>query len=725
MNKLMILGAAYTQIPLYEAARRLGIHTVAVSTPGDYAGFDYADERVYADIANPAECIRAAQETWASGVATCGLDLGMRSIGAVCDAFCLNGPSRKAAETVSDKFLMKSALEKAGVRTARYVLVRNERDLERAMKKLRFPLIVKAVDQMGGRGIFVSRTPEDVVRNYQKTMAVTGKNYCLVEEYITGELFGVEGMMRGGKPLFLLPNNTETFFTGTSVPIGHSIPFSHSGEIYEKAVAEVKKAVKATGLDNTPVNCDCILSGGDVYIVEITGRCGATGLAEMVGLHFGINYYEAIVKLAMGIDVSGMFQNIAEPCILTRTLTAPAQGVLVRVRNFNPPDERIRELSFNVTAGDAIRPFTNGRDRVGQIIIRANDLEEAVKIQKKAESRITYELRDDLPVPVTPITELGQRYADNRIFVKHEEMLPFSFGGNKVRFADAYFRDMARKKCDAMIIYGGYSSNLCRIMAEACDKKGIPCSMVYHVEDADPDEETLNARLIRLHPVKEYRCEKKDIPAAVSQAMEDFRAEGRNPYYIHGDCYGRGNAAVPMISYAGVYYEILRQEEKTGVSFDCIFIASSSNISQSGLIAAHLERGDRKKIIGISVNRESGRAKEAILSNLDEYAAKTGAEYLLDPEREIIVDDAYLCGGYGKSNDEILELIRSVYQTERLPLDPVYTGKAFYGMCEYLKKTGIRNRNILFIHTGGTPFFYDLDGGDFPNKHGGDFPDEA
>ena len=707
MNKLMILGAAYTQIPLYEAARRLGLTTVAVSIPGEYAGFDYADEKVYADISNPAACIKAAQDTWADGVATCGLDLGMKSIGAVCDAFSLAGPSGKAAETVSDKYLMKTALEKAGVRTARFVLVRSEDDLIRSMKKLKFPLVVKAVDLMGGRGIFVCRTPEEVTLNYRKTMSVTGKNYCIVEEFVKGELFGVEAMVQKGEILFILPNNTESFEAAAKIPVGHSIPFAKGNAAREKAIFEVKRAIRAVGLDNCPVNCDCILSGDDVYIVEITGRCGATGLAEMVGLHFGIDYYEAIAKLAMGMDVSGMFADPDSDCILTRTLTSPVSGVLTRVRNFNPPDERIVDLSFNVGAGDAVRPFTNGRDRTGQIIIKAKSCDEAEAVYKRVTSLITYELRGDLPLTVTPIKKLANDLVNNHIYMKHEEMLPFSFGGNKVRFADAYFRDMEAKGCNAMIIYGGYTSNLCRIMSEACGKRKIPCSMVYNIDDSDPAADTFNARLIKIRGIKEYRCHKNEISTSVKQAMEDFKAEGYVPYYIHGDCFGYGNVTTPMDTYVKVYYEILDQEKKLGVVFDYIFLSTSTNTSQSGLLAGHLIMGDAKKIVGISAGRSAERAEEVIRANLDEYAGKTGAEYILPVLPEITVDDGYVGGGYGKVSDSVRQVITYIYRSEDIPLDPIYTGKAFYGMCEYLKKNGIRNKNVLFIHTGGTPLFYD------------------
>ena len=42
-----------------------------------------------------------------------------------------------------------------------------------------------------------------------------------------------------------------------------------------------------------------------------------------------------------------------------------------------------------------------------------------------------------------------------------------------------------------------------------------------------------------------------------------------------------------------------------------------------------------------------------------------------------------------------------------VPLDPTYTGKAFWGMEQYIKSHQIKNKTVLFIHTGGTPIFCD------------------
>ena len=62
MKKLMILGASYSQLPLYDAAKKIGASTVAVSTPGEWPGFEAADEISYTDISDPDAVLEAARK---------------------------------------------------------------------------------------------------------------------------------------------------------------------------------------------------------------------------------------------------------------------------------------------------------------------------------------------------------------------------------------------------------------------------------------------------------------------------------------------------------------------------------------------------------------------------------------------------------------------------------------------------------------------------------------
>jgi 1-aminocyclopropane-1-carboxylate deaminase len=68
---------------------------------------------------------------------------------------------------------------------------------------------------------------------------------------------------------------------------------------------------------------------------------------------------------------------------------------------------------------------------------------------------------------------------------------------------------------------------------------------------------------------------------------------------------------------------------------------------------------------------------------------------------KVVVHDAYHFGGYGKYSKELLVFIQQIYKEYQLPLDPVYTGKAFYGMMRALESPIFDGKKILFIHTGG------------------------
>lgn len=393
MKKLMILGAGYSQLPLYETARAMGIYTIAASTPGDWPGFAAADETVYADISSPEAVLQAARRLGIDGVTTCCLDTGVNAAGYVCEELGLTGLSRKAGEICSDKYKMKEAFAAGGVNCARHRRIFSLEELSAALEDFQFPMVLKAVDLMGSRGIFRCDSREEALSRYRDTMAATKKEYCLVEEFIQGTVMGCEAMMKDGELLFCLPDNTETFQSYVLTPVGHSVPYRKQGTLGGEAERQLRLAIRAAGLDNCAVNCDLIEKDGRIYVIEIAGRAGATCLPEIVGLYYGINYYEAIVRLAMGMEVASMFhKEVPRRAILARTLFWEGEtGILGRIRNENPAAPDLVDLSFNVEPGAEIRRYENGRDRLGQVILTGETLEDCEKRLREVFSKINIE----------------------------------------------------------------------------------------------------------------------------------------------------------------------------------------------------------------------------------------------------------------------------------------------------------------------------------------------
>ena len=274
----------------------------------------------------------------------------------------------------------------------------------------------------------------------------------------------------------------------------------------------------------------------------------------------------------------------------------------------------------------------------------------------------------------SPLEFLSTLY-ENNIYIKREDKLPYSFGGNKVRFADAFLQDMKAKGKNALIAYGSKSSNLCRVMAQLCFDSKIPCAVVFSEISGD----TNNSRIVSSLGVREYSCEKTQVCETVTRAIEDFKKEGYNPYYIYGNTKGEGNELVPVSSYTKVYDEITAFEKENNISFDYIFLATGTAATYSGLLARACEKSHNRNIGGISVARDAQRCKSIIKNNLKLYFKE-------EIDTDIKITDQYLLGGYSETSEDELSEIDLIFEKFSLPLDPTYTGKAFYGMKNYLTK---------------------------------------
>ncbi|MFV8440747.1 1-aminocyclopropane-1-carboxylate deaminase/D-cysteine desulfhydrase [Flavobacterium sp. LB2P44] len=62
----------------------------------------------------------------------------------------------------------------------------------------------------------------------------------------------------------------------------------------------------------------------------------------------------------------------------------------------------------------------------------------------------------------------------------------------------------------------------------------------------------------------------------------------------------------------------------------------------------------------------------------------------------------YHFGGYAKVNTILIDFINQFYSENKIPLDPIYTGKMVFGVIDLIHKNYFpANSKILLIHTGG------------------------
>lgn len=316
----------------------------------------------------------------------------------------------------------------------------------------------------------------------------------------------------------------------------------------------------------------------------------------------------------------------------------------------------------------------------------------------------------NMPQTVTPLY-LHETLPDgNQVYLKREDLLPYSFGGNKARIGQCYLEDMQKKGCNHMLAYGNARSNLCRVLSNLCAASGYPLTILSPADDDGQQRPSMNGALCRQLGAEIIPCLKTGVAESVDAAMESIRAAGDTPYYIYGDRTGQGNKAVPVAAYASQYAPLMEQcQAQFGLLPDLICLALGTGMTQAGLLCGQsvYDHGDQPlpQIIGLSTARGADAATAHLTAYIRDYAATHPVMADAAISRIRVYDQCR--GSYGAPDDAIADLIRRQFRDHGLPLDMTYTGKAYYAMEQLIRQKGWQGKRVIFIHTGGTPLFFD------------------
>ena len=388
-KKLLVQGASRGNLGLVKTAKEYGVYIIMTGLGGDFPCNPYADKFCYADISDPDAVLKVAQDESVDGVVICCSDTGLQAVGRCNDVLGLAGITEKAAVTSVNKLLMKEKLTEAGVQTARYLKVSSESELEYVVEEIGFPMIVKATDLQGSRGINIVRKKTNLLEAYKDTMSLTKKDYCIIEQFIEGKEFGAQAFVYKGEVLFVLPHGDETIMCKTAVPIGHYMPYEITKELYEDTRKQVINSIKAIGIDNCAVNVDLIEKDGKAYIIELTGRVGANSLPELTSNYYGINYYEMILAVCLGESPLPIWGKREKPmATLARMMKSDKNGV---VANVIVPKMKDADIHLFIHKGSLVREFTNSNDAIGEIIVKGDTMVKCEKLMSNVLKKLVIE----------------------------------------------------------------------------------------------------------------------------------------------------------------------------------------------------------------------------------------------------------------------------------------------------------------------------------------------
>ena len=376
MKRLLILGAGIYQVPLIQKVREMGLEALVASYAGNYPGFAEADRSFSVDTTDAEGILAIARSEHVDGIMTTGTDVAVKSIGRVCDAMGLPGISEGAALLLTDKARMKQAFAKGGVNTSPFRVVQSEGEALEAAAAIGYPVMVKACDVSGSRGVTKVDEPDALPAAYASSMAATHADHVVVEGFVPGMEIGVDGFVSGGELVLFAPHHKFVRRTGAvTIPEGHAFPIDADEALLGRIRTQLERVVVATGMDSCAVNGDFMVApDGEVYVLEAGGRCGATCIPELISTYLGIDYYEQMIRAALG-ETADFVPRAERPC-MAKLLFSDVSGTVRAIDGAGLAEVERRfdaSVGLDVAVGDKIHAVHDGTDRFGQVIMATDD----------------------------------------------------------------------------------------------------------------------------------------------------------------------------------------------------------------------------------------------------------------------------------------------------------------------------------------------------------------
>ena len=307
------------------------------------------------------------------------------------------------------------------------------------------------------------------------------------------------------------------------------------------------------------------------------------------------------------------------------------------------------------------------------------------------------------PTPIEFLPRFSKAVGGPRIWVKRDDLLGLSPGGNKTRKLEFLVADALAQGCDTLITCGAPQSNHCRITLSAAVKEGLRCRFV--IEERVPgsyrDDATGNHFLFRLLGVEAITVVPAgtNMAAAMQQVADDVARAGRKGYVIPGG----GSNALGGLGYVACAQELQEQCFQQGLRLDHVVVGSGSSGTHGGLLAGFLGNRFAVPILGVGVSRDP--YDQAPLVHKEAQAVCDLLELGLTVPREAVVCiGGYWQPKYSVPNAGMVEAVQLLARTEAILLDPVYTGKVMAGLIGMSREGRFAaDSNVLFVHTGGAP----------------------
>ena len=403
MKKVLIFGCGELQRSIILRGKKMGLYTVGIDPCEDATCRDDVDAFEVVGGQDYESTCAVVEKYSIDAIVTAATDKPLVMMARIAEKYGFPFYSVETAQWSTDKFQMKQRFELGDVPHARGILLNSE-DLKRSLRskslennkdnfsdrflidfeadkpppELHFPVIVKPRDNSGSRGVKLCRTKEELEQSMTEALEYSKLDSVLVEEFIEGPEYSIEGLHYDGKSEVIQFTEKKTTEFPYNVELGHIQPANINDENKQKIREIVAKIGKALRFENCPSHTELKINERGIFVIETSPRLGGDYITStLTPLSTGINMEDQLLHIALGeiVDTqTGRVEKASGVCFLN----LPCGKVTAIDSAINEVSTWPNVYSFatSLKVGDEIHPITSSLNRYGQFIVKGETRKE-------------------------------------------------------------------------------------------------------------------------------------------------------------------------------------------------------------------------------------------------------------------------------------------------------------------------------------------------------------
>lgn len=377
-KKLMLLGGIRYLLPVIQAAHEQGYYVITADYLPDNFAHKFSDEYVNVSIIDKEAVLKAAQEKRIDGIMSFGVDPGVVSAAYVAEKMGLPFQcSYEAACILQDKSRFRQFLSEHGFNCPKAKGYDCVEDALQDADSFTWPVIVKPVDSAGSKGVTKVFHKDDLRQALETALSSSINKHFIIEDFLMAEgrpsgseSFFVNGELRYNAfydQLFEL-NSPNPF-----VPMVEQWPSSKEGNILNEVKQQLQRLGDHLGFGTGIFNVEWRVSGGRVYLMEVSPRAGGNRLAEILNYATDVDVIKAETLKSVGYDCGDVHEPHYNGHYAIYNLHSNQHGQFEKLI-IDPffEKEYLIEKEIRVSSGDTVEPFAGANTSLGTLFLKAD-----------------------------------------------------------------------------------------------------------------------------------------------------------------------------------------------------------------------------------------------------------------------------------------------------------------------------------------------------------------